>query len=172
MLYAAQNPEKVAKLCIINTPLGLKSKLRPELAAYKAPLAFLRPKPDAKFDAATFNAAGGPYAMQYKDAMAFAQPYEEDPAASAAIFKTMESVDFPKLLAQVDEEFTTWRNASLVIHGSSDTFLDLKGPLDWLETKRTSIKMASGIEAKIGHMPQEDYPESIAPTILSFLRQK
>ncbi len=45
MLWAMQNPEKVEKMVILNTPLGSKSKLRPELAAYKNRMAFLRPDP-------------------------------------------------------------------------------------------------------------------------------
>ena len=170
MLWAAQNQDKVAKLVILNTPLSLKSKLRPELAAYKAPLAFMRPKPDSRFDGATFNAAGGPYAMAYKDAQAYDAPYEQDPAASAAIYRIMENIDFSGLVNEVDEEFRTWRNPSLMIHGSADSFLDLKGTLDWLDSKRTCMKMATGIEAKIGHNPHEDFSEGIAPTVIKFIQ--
>jgi hypothetical protein len=54
----------------------------------------------------------------------------------------------------VDDGFCAWRVPSLLIHGSSDSFLDLNTALDWLESKRTSMRMASGIEAKLGHMPQ------------------
>lgn len=43
MLYALEHPDQVARLCILNTPLALNAKLRPELAAYKAPLPFMRP---------------------------------------------------------------------------------------------------------------------------------
>jgi pimeloyl-ACP methyl ester carboxylesterase len=71
MLYALENEDSVAKLVILNTPLALKTALRPELAAYKNPLPFLRPKPGAKFAGDLFNAAGGPYAMQYRDAQAY-----------------------------------------------------------------------------------------------------
>lgn len=42
-----QNPDKVERLVVLNTPLGLKTKLRPELAAYKNKMAFLRPDPKA-----------------------------------------------------------------------------------------------------------------------------
>lgn len=45
MLWAMQNPDKVEKMVVLNTPLGSKSKLRPELAAYKNRMAFLRPDP-------------------------------------------------------------------------------------------------------------------------------
>ena len=48
MLWAMQNPNKVEKMVILNTPLGLKTKLRPELAAYKNRMAFLRPDPKVR----------------------------------------------------------------------------------------------------------------------------
>ena len=48
MLWAMQNPDKVEKMVILNTPLGLKTKLRPELAAYKNRMAFLRPDPKVR----------------------------------------------------------------------------------------------------------------------------
>lgn len=169
LLWALENEDKLNKLIILNTPLSTSSKLRPELAAYKAPLAFMRPNPDARFDAANYNAAGSPYAMSYRDASAYAAVYEEDPLASAAVHATMQSVDFPGLLKKVDVGFQTWRTPSLVVHGGGDTFLDLKGSLDWLESKRTCMKMATGLEAKLGHMPQEDFAEGLHGALKDFL---
>jgi pimeloyl-ACP methyl ester carboxylesterase len=171
LLWAARNQDKVAKLVILNTPLSLRSKLRPELAAYKAPLAFMRPKPDAYFDAANFNAAGSPYAMQRKDADAYAAAYDSDPAASAVIYQTMEAIDFPTLLSEVNEEYYSWKNPALMIHGGADSFLDVKLVLDWLETKRTCMQMATGIEVKVGHMPHEDFAEGITPAIIKFIQE-
>ncbi len=43
LLYALEHPELVSRLLILNTPLSPKTKLRPELAAYKSPLPFMRP---------------------------------------------------------------------------------------------------------------------------------
>lgn len=63
--------DNVAKLIILNTPLSLKTPLRPELAAYKAPLPFMRPKAGARFAGDLFNATGGPYAMARRDADAY-----------------------------------------------------------------------------------------------------
>ena len=107
----------MSKLVILNTPLGLKTPLRPELAAYKNPLAFLRPRPGARFDAANYNAAGGPYAMSFRDAQAYDAPYESDPAASAAVAATMESLDYAALLRRVDEGWVLGRGGGCrVLH--------------------------------------------------------
>jgi haloalkane dehalogenase len=172
LLFALQNEADIRKLVVLPTPLGLKSKLRPELAAYKAPLAFMRPKPDAAFDAMTYNAAGSPYAMAYKDAECYAAPYAAGPAAAAALHATMDRLDFPALLRRVDEEFESWRVPSLVVVGTADPFADLPAALGWLETKRTTMKMATGLEAKLGHCPQEDYAEAVHPAMLRFFESE
>ena len=170
LLYALSAADDVEKLVILDTPLSVKSKLRPELAAYKAPLSFMRPKPDAKFDGFTFNAAGSAYAMQYKDAEAYGQPYA-DGAASAAVYQTMDRLDWAALLRDVDEGYRSWRKPSLVVVGGADPFLDLPAALSWLDSKRTCMRMASGIEARLGHCPQEDYAEALHPALLKFLKE-
>ena len=269
--------ESVAKLAILNTPLSQKTPLRPELAAYKNPVPFLRPKAGSKFAGDLFNAAGGPYAMTYRDAQAYdgepavlcwaglgcavlcwagehpappgpgragpphaatgcglallllcrawqlqayaaglrlpqrcrwilpAAPYQEEAAASEAIASIMAQLDWPALLRRVDEGYQSWRQPSLVLHGTSgeqaaglgsdalqrcaarlvrlawcrhsvagctshwsvcsgahepllcvpaDQFIPFKSVFEWLESKRTCMRMGSSVEAKLGHMPQ------------------
>lgn len=170
LLYALEDEESVSKLVILNTPLSLKSKLRPELAAYQNPIAFMRPKPGTQFQADYYNAAGGPYALAQRDADAYNKPYVAGPAASAAIEKTMKSLDFKLLLESVNDGYCTWKKPSLVVWGGSDTLLDLKNPLDWLESKRTCMRLATGIEAKLGHNPQEDYPQAFNDALVKFLQ--
>ena len=170
MLYAARNPDRIAKLVTLNVPLGLKSKLRPELAQYKSPIPFLKPKENSSFDGRMYNAAGGPYALGGSDADAYNAAYAQSPNnASAAIWHTMENCDWEALKRQVDEEFASFQKPTLLIHGNSDSFLDVRSTLDWLEEKRTNMKMCYGLEAKLGHMPQEDYPEAIHPVLLDYI---
>jgi pimeloyl-ACP methyl ester carboxylesterase len=68
LLWALQHAQDIEKLVILGTPLSQKAKLRPELAAYKNPLSFLRPKPDAKFAGDLYNAAGLAFVISYDDA--------------------------------------------------------------------------------------------------------
>jgi pimeloyl-ACP methyl ester carboxylesterase len=68
LLWALKRTEDIAKLVILGTPLSTNTKLRPELAPYKSPVPFLRPKPDAKFAGDLFNAAGLAYVISYDDA--------------------------------------------------------------------------------------------------------
>lgn len=162
LLWALQNESKVARLLILNTPLSRSSKLRPELAAYKAPLAFMRPK---SFDGVMFNATGSAYVMEKATADGYARPYA-DAAASAAVASVMDKVDFGKLLVKVDEGFMTWRKPSVLLNpGNSDPFLAAGSTFEFLESKRTNMKTISAT-AKLGHAPQEDYAEALQEVLL------
>eukprot|EP01026_Neomeris_dumetosa_P062325 TRINITY_DN5894_c0_g1_i2.p2 TRINITY_DN5894_c0_g1~~TRINITY_DN5894_c0_g1_i2.p2 ORF type:complete len:269 (-),score=45.45 TRINITY_DN5894_c0_g1_i2:258-1064(-) len=167
LLYALSQEDKIDRLIILNTPVALKSTLRPELAAYKAPLPFMRPKPDKKFAGDIFNATGSPYAMAYKDAQAYDKPYQDEPVASAIIFEIMKNLDFKELLTRVSEGFLTWRKDSLLLFGGNDIFLDINNAIDFLSTKRTCMKLIT-VEAKLGHMPQEDFPEAFVDEMATF----
>ncbi|KAK9823169.1 hypothetical protein WJX72_000799 [[Myrmecia] bisecta] len=169
LLYALQHSEQIEKLIILNTPVGLKTKLRPELAAYKSPLAFLRPNPKKPFPGMNYNASGSAYVMQYRDAEIYDRPYQESEHASVAIASIMDQVDFPALLQRVDEGYNTWRKPALLVFGSDDPFIDIRTAFDFLDSKRTNMRLAQ-LQAKLGHMPQEDYPEGIAPAMLEFLQ--
>lgn len=46
-------------------------------------------------------------------------PYQENGAASQAVFKTMAALDWKALLAKVDEAFLGWRVPSAILYGNS-----------------------------------------------------
>ncbi|KAG1679649.1 hypothetical protein FOA52_006166 [Chlamydomonas sp. UWO 241] len=165
--YAQENPAQIERLMVLNTPLARNSKLRPELAAYKNPLPFMRPG-SKTFDAANYSAGGSPYAMSFTDAQVYAKPYLESPVASEIISKTMDKLDFKKLAEAVDDGFYTWRVPTALCFGSSDAFIDLFSVFDFLESKRTNMK-ALTFSGKVGHMPQEDYPEQLHTNLMLWL---
>ncbi|MEW5309692.1 MAG: hypothetical protein WDW38_001558 [Sanguina aurantia] len=167
LLYAQQHPEQVSRLLVLNTPVSKDTKLRPELAPYKATFSFMRPG-NKPFNGINFNASGSPYAMDYNDALVYDRCYREEPAASAAITAIMEKVDYPKLIAEVDEGFRTWRQPTVMLFGGSDTFITTASAFEFLEDKRTNMKVMNAT-AKLGHMPQEDYPSAIQDIIEDFL---
>ncbi|DBB04005.1 TPA: hypothetical protein ACH3X1_013066 [Trebouxia sp. C0004] len=170
MLWAMQNPDKVEKMVVLNTPLGAKSKLRPELAAYKNRMAFLRPDPKKKrFDGATYNAGGSSYQMQWNVAEGYDIAYQEPGPGSVAIAETMNQVDFPTLLAEVESACRTWRKPTLLLFGQNDPFINMRTTFAFLDDMRTNFELAQ-LSTRMGHMPQEDYAEAIQKTISNFLQ--
>lgn len=51
-------------------------------------------------------------------------------------------VDFGPLCKSVDEGYTSWRKPALLVWGNKDPFVDVQNAFDFLNTKRTSMKMA------------------------------
>ena len=88
--------------------------------------------------------------------------------APALALATALQCDFKELCAKVDDEFCTWRGDSLVLFGGADRYIPQKTAFDFLETKRTCIKIQT-FEAKVGHMPQEDYPEKLVERLADYL---
>uniref|UniRef100_A0A061QYM8 Haloalkane dehalogenase n=1 Tax=Tetraselmis sp. GSL018 TaxID=582737 RepID=A0A061QYM8_9CHLO len=165
LLWALDNPDRIDKLVILNTPLSTKAKLPPYLAPYKNPLPFLRPK--GTFAADMHNAGGSAYVMQRRDADVYMQPYVDDAGANEALAAALDKCDLKALLEKVDEGFRSWRKDTLVLFGGSDRYLEQKSVFDFLETKRTCIKLQT-FEAKVGHMPQEDYPEVLCNRLVDY----
>lgn len=121
LLWAAENPDMVAKMVILNTPLSPKTKLPPYLAPYKNPIAFMRPK--GTFAADLHNAGGSAYVMRRKDADVYMQPYVEDDGANEALVATLDQCDLKALVSKVDEVYENWRAETLVLFGGSDSYV-------------------------------------------------
>jgi pimeloyl-ACP methyl ester carboxylesterase len=169
LLWAAANEDRIASLVVLPTPLSLRSKLPPALAAYTSPVPFLRPKAGTTFDAAAWIASGSAYVLGKDEAASYRAPYESDPATSAALAATLEAVgDWKTLLRDVDEAMRTFRARALVVPGSADPFSDLKSTFEWLESKRTTMRLEN-LEGRAGHWPQEDFPEPVASLLGRFV---
>lgn len=54
---------------------------------------------------------------------------------------------------------------------TQDGLLDVVDASDWLDNKRTNIKL-NNVEGKLGHMPQEDFAAALAPLLWDFLEGK
>ena len=52
-------------------------------------------------------------------------------------------VDFPKLCARVDDGFMSWRKPSMLLFGSDDPFIDLGTAFEFLDSKRTNMKIST-----------------------------
>lgn len=167
LLWAQRHSADIEKMVILNTPLGTGTKLRPELASYKNPVPFLRPKPDAKFAADLYNATGLAFVISYDDTQAYDLPYQEEPAANVALSKTMDSLDWKALLNKVDEAYCSWKVPTAILYGNKDPFLDIRDAMQFLESKRTSMQLTS-VEGKLGHLPQEDFAAGFADVLLKY----
>lgn len=168
MLWAAANEDRVERIVVLPTPLSLKTKLPPALAPYKAAVAFLRPKKGEAFAGDVWAASQSAYVMQREVADGYQAPFDADPMASTCVERTMEALDWKALLGDVDEAFRTWKTPGLVATSTSDPFLKTNEAFEWLDSKRTCLR-GQAIDAKVGHIAQEDYPQPVADLLAAFL---
>jgi hypothetical protein len=56
------------------------------------------------------------------------------------------------LMSQVDDGYRTWRKPSLLLFGASDPFISVKSAFDFLESKRTNMRLATA-SAKVNEGP-------------------
>lgn len=68
---------------------------------------------------------------------------QNDAAASAAVAATMDQLDWNGLLKAVDDGYRTWRKPSLLLFGANDPFVDVKNPFDFLDSKRTNMRLVT-----------------------------
>jgi pimeloyl-ACP methyl ester carboxylesterase len=62
----------------------------------------------------------------------------------------------------------TWTKPAALVFGGSDPFVSLKSAFNFLESKRTCMTILQ-LDAKLGHMPQEDYAEALEKPVVKFL---
>ena len=133
MNESLQLPPMPLTSCVLHTPLT--SSPPPPHTTYT--------HTQRPFDGAAFAAAGTAYAMGATDAAAYARPYE-DAAASAAIAATMDALDFPALLREVDDGFQRWRKPSVLLFGGPyDPWLNAKSAFEFLDSKRTNMRLVT-----------------------------
>mmetsp|Transcript_37709 Transcript_37709/g.63380 ORF Transcript_37709/g.63380 Transcript_37709/m.63380 type:complete len:430 (+) Transcript_37709:3-1292(+) len=169
ILFAAENPDLVEKLVILNTPLGAKSKLPAPLSSYTG--MFKNFAFGKNPDAGMYHAAGGPYAFNYTDYQNLQMPYESSEDARLSFETVMKDLNFEQLLSKVSMAAERFRNPTLIPWGTDDKYLALDQVLSWLETKPTSTKLFA-LPASMGHYPQLDFPEQLIETVTRFINDE
>jgi hypothetical protein len=59
------------------------------------------------------------------------------------------------------------RRVKVLASCAQDPYNDVRNAMEFLESKRTSVKLTS-LEGRLGHMPQEDFAEALAPLLRDY----
>lgn len=170
LLYALENSANISKLVILNTPLktGMPSELK-KYQTKKGMFGMFAEKGPPKDVAADYwVAGGGPYILEREPANAYMEPYSSE-ESKLAVQLLMDNVEYDSLLTKINQGFMRWKVDSLVAFGTSDRYVDWKTAIEWLDSKRTNMKMYA-FPDKMGHFVQEDYPERVATALMKFIQ--
>ena len=168
LLYASQNPEKIHRLVILNTPLTPESKLPLKIQMMGWPFVGDMMTQDPLLVDRTLE-GGGPYQVNDADLDVYRRPFLTSSDVGRALLWTIKRLNLPTVLTQIDQGFAQWQPSTLIIWGISDKWL----PVTVAENFAKGLADAR-IERleEVGHYAQEDWSEKVSEALVPFLRQQ
>ena len=165
ILLARKRPDLFRRMVLMNTPLDGNHNLAPPLATYTQMFGRGKGRP---FDAVSLNYMGNEFAIPGDDLKEYERAYVGSDAENArmAVEMTVTNADFKNLKKKVkDAYFQGGMPKTRIVWGVADKYLDQAPMFSWASDVRASEKALR----KVGHMPQEDYPQVTADAVDEFL---
>ena len=168
LLYAAQHPEKIERLVILNTPLTSEAKLPFKISQMGIPLVGDMLTQDPILVDRTLE-GGGPYAVDDDDLDVYRKPFLKSSDAGRSLLATVKQLNVKRVTADIDRDFKDWPVPTLIAWGTADKWL----PVSLAETFAKQLKEVDLVKlSETGHYAQEDWAEKVSETVVPFLRRK
>ena len=168
LLYAAQHPDKIEKLIILNTPLPPKADLPFPVKMMGWPFVGDMMTQDPLLVDRTLE-GGGPYQVADEDLDIYRRPFLKSSDVGRALMWTIRAMKMPQITEQIGQGFANWSRPTLVAWGISDP---------WLSAEDAKA-FAQGLDdgeylelEEVGHYAQEDWAEKVSEAIVPFLRKQ
>lgn len=168
LLYAAQNPDKVEKLIILNTPLPPQADIPLKVKMMGWPMIGDVMTQDPLLVDRTLE-GGGPYQVADDDLDVYRRPFLKSSDVGRSLMWTIRAMKVPQIVEQIAQGFADWSRPTLVAWGTSDPWLSA----DSAEAFAKGLSDGEYVElAEVGHYAQEDWAEKVSETIVPFLRKQ
>ncbi|HLO84951.1 MAG TPA: alpha/beta fold hydrolase [Nostocaceae cyanobacterium] len=165
--YALRNPEKIANIAILNTPISTTAKLPWKIQQMGLPLAGEMMTQDPLLVDRTLE-GGSRYRIEDKDLDVYRRPFLKTSASGRSLLATIRNLQLTSVTAEIETGFKQWQKPILIQWGTIDPWLSV----DIAETFANSVPNAELIKLNnVGHYPQEHYHETILQDLLPFLRR-
>lgn len=167
LLYAANHPENIERLVILNTPLTAEAKLPFKISQLGLPLVGQVLTQDPILVDRTLE-GGGPYVVADKDLEVYRQPFLKSSDVGRSLFTTVQKLQLKQVLAEIDKGFENWSAPTLIIWGTADKWLSVSLAENFVK------KLDDGELVRLeetGHYAQEDWAERVSEKAVPFLRR-
>ncbi|NEZ55206.1 alpha/beta fold hydrolase [Adonisia turfae] len=168
LLYAAQNPDKIERLIILNTPLPPKAELPFSVKMMGWPFVGDMVTQDPLLVDRTLE-GGGPYQVSDDDLDVYRRPFLKSSDVGRSLMWTIRAMKMPQITEQISQGFANWSRPTLVAWGISDP---------WLSAESAKA-FAKGVEdgeyiemTEVGHYAQEDWADKVSEAVVPFLRKQ
>jgi pimeloyl-ACP methyl ester carboxylesterase len=166
--YALQNPEQIAGLIILNTPITSGVKLPWSMKQMTFPLVGDMMTQDPLLVDRNLEKGSG-FVIEDKDLNILRKPFLQSSDVGRALMTTLKQLQLDTVIPEIEAGLKDWSKPTLIIWGSADTWLDVDD-VKKLATANSEITLIELSTAK--HYPQEHWASDIAGEIVQFFRRK
>ena len=165
--YALRNPEKIANIAILNTPISTSAKLPWKIQQMGLPLAGEMITQDPLLVDRTLE-GGCRYRIEDQDLDIYRKPFLKTSASGRALLATVRNLQLDQAMIEIENGFKAWEKPILVQWGTLDPWLSV----DIAESFVNNVADAEIIKLNnVGHYPQEHYYTVILQDLLPFVRR-
>lgn len=166
--YALRHPERVERLAIFNAPLQSSDKLPWKMKQLGVPLMGDMMTQDPLLVDRTLEGGGG-YRVEDDDLDVYRRPFLKSSDAGRALFATVQNLKLKDVTAEIETGLPQWQQPLLFGWGDRDPWL----PVAQTQALAQNLSGASLVTwEEVGHYPQEDWPEKVSETLITFLRRQ
>jgi len=166
LLWALENPDRVDRIVVLNTPLLPGTEMPFVLKQYTLPVVSNFVAQDA-MRSERFLEGGSAYAMDVDDTDRYREPFLESMMPGLALVDVMGKCKFDQLLSKVESKVKASNTKVRVAWGMDDPYL---APIDAKAFCDSTGAEFVPVEGKAGFTVQMDYPENLCNAIGPFLR--
>ncbi|MEL7034709.1 MAG: alpha/beta fold hydrolase [Cyanobacteria bacterium J06592_8] len=166
--YALQNPDKIDRLIVLNTPVSPTAKLPWKIQQMGLPFVGDMMTQDPLLVDRTLEGGSG-YVIEDKDLDVYRRPFLKASASGRSLLATIKNLQLKQVMAEISSGFKTWEHPTQIIWGIADPWLGLEQAQEFANLVQGSelVKLE-----KAGHYPQEHWPKEISESLLLFLRKQ
>ena len=166
--YALQNPEQIAGLIILNSPITTSAKLPWKMQQMTLPLVGDMITQDPLLVDRTIEKGSG-FVVADEDLDILRKPFLQSSAVGRALMTILKKLQLKQTTSEIETGLRNWTTPTLIIWGTADSWLDLT-EVQQLVAANEHISLVELPEAK--HYPQEHWGSEISAEIIQFFRRK
>ncbi|MEM1310467.1 MAG: alpha/beta fold hydrolase [Cyanobacteria bacterium P01_H01_bin.153] len=167
VLFALQNPDRVERLAVINTPLAPNVKLPGAVRRMTLPLAGEMMTQDPLLVDRTLE-GGGPYQVDDADLDVYRKPFLTTSSAGRSLLFTLRNFKLAETTTVIATGLPQWDHMTQLIWGTADPWVPVSLAETWVKTL-PQAELAKLDE--VGHYAQEDWADKVSDVLVPFLRR-
>lgn len=166
--YALRHPHQIDRLAVLNAPVSTAAKVPFKIKQLGWPLIGEMLTQDPLLVDRTLE-GGGFYRVEDADLDVYRRPFLKSSDVGRSLFTTVQRLQLPKAMAEVEAGFLKWKQPTLVAWGVEDPWL----PISLAQAFADSLEDGDLVQLEqVGHYPQEDWHEKVSAALITFFRRQ